>query len=191
MKLEMREPSLRTSRLAIAASLVAAIVIATAGFLAGRASSPETPPQVVVNPLPTAPASPVPEQPRILARADLIALVGRAADALASQVQLPADISGLIGRRFELAVPFGCDGPSPEDANRPLSWRYDGEERTLRIRVSPSTWTLSDWGIAEQSTMVAEGFWITRPWSSAESCTLSSGEAALPHAGPVTSPVQT
>lgn len=191
IKLEMREPSLRTSRLVIAGSLVTAIAIATAGFLAGRASSPEPIPLVVVNPLPTAPASTAPEQPRILARADLIALAGRAADALASELPLPADIAELVGRRVELAIPFGCEGPSPDDTNIPLSWRYDAEGRTLRIRVSPSTWSLSDWGLKNQSTMVAEGFWISQPWSSAESCPLNAGEVGAPHAARVPLPEQT
>ena len=193
INVQMREPSLRTSRLVIAGSFVAAVAIATVGFLVGRASSPQPRPFVEVRPEPTAPASLEPEQPRILERADLMALAGRAADASASRLALPADILGLVGRRFELAIPFGCDGPSAVDANAPFSWRYDAKGRTLRIRVSPTTWSMSDWGFTGPPTMnpTAEGFWISRPWSSSESCPENTAEVAVPDARPVTLPGQT
>lgn len=189
----MREPSLRTSRLVIAGSFVAAIAIATAGFLIGRASSPQPSPPIAVRPEPDAPARLEPEQPQVLERAELIELAGRAADVSASHIPFPADILGLVGRRVELAIPFGCDGPSPIDANAPLSWRYDAEGRTLRVHVSPTTWSMNDWGFADSLAMkpTLKGFWISRPWSLSEICPENTGEVAVPDARPVTLPGQT
>jgi hypothetical protein len=134
-----------------------------------------------------------PEQPQVLERAELIELAGRAADVSASHVPIPADILGLVGRRVELAIPFGCDGPSPIDANAPLSWRYDAEGRTLRVHVSPTTWSMNDWGFADSSAMkpTLKGFWISRPWSLSEICPENTGEVAVPNARPVTLPGQT
>ena len=193
IKVRMREPSLRTSRLVIAGSFVAAIAIATAGFLIGRASSPQPSPPIAVRPEPDAPARLEPEQPQVLERAELIELAGRAADVSASHIPFPADILGLVGRRVELAIPFGCDGPSPIDANAPLSWRYDAEGRTLRVHVSPTTWSMNDWGFADSLAMkpTLKGFWISRPWSLSEICPENTGEVAVPDARPVTLPGQT
>ena len=194
----MREPSLRTSRLLIAGAAVAAIVIATAGFLVGRAGSPQPSPAVEMLPEPTVAASLPPEQPRILERGDLIALAGRVADASASQQALPGDVAELVGRRVELAIPFGCEGPMPQEVDASLSWRYDAERQTLRIRVSPMTWSTTDWGLAPPSAVApsaagpsAEGFWIARPWSSFESCPEKPGDAALPATHPATGPDET
>jgi hypothetical protein len=189
----MREPSLRTSRLVIAGSFAAAIAIAAGGFLIGRASSPQSSPSIAVRPEPGALARVVPEQPQVLERSELIELAGRAADVSASHIAFPADILGLVGRRVELAIPFGCDGPSPIDANTSLGWHYDAKGRTLRVRISPTTWSMSDWGLAESSAMKAtlKGFWISRPWSSSESCPENTGEVAVPDARAVTLPGQT
>lgn len=190
----MREPSLRTSRLVIAAAFVGAITIGTAGFLIGRAGAPPPSPPTDVPAKPTVAASlAAPEQPRILERADLITLAGRAADASASNLPLPADILKLVGRRIELAIPFGCDGPAAAGTSAPLGWRYDADRQTLRLRVSPTTWSLSDWDLKEPSTtsQMAEGFWISRPWSSSETCPENTDEVAVPDAQPVTLPGQT
>jgi hypothetical protein len=73
-----------------------------------------------------------------------------------------------------------------------LRWRYDAAQQTLRVHVAPAGWSLADWGLApdkggdgtsgEGDTGVdarageaagharLEGFWIERPWSSAETC---------------------
>jgi hypothetical protein len=108
-------------------------------------------------------------------------------------MELPADILDLVGHRVELAIPFGCEGPSAVGANLPLSWRYDAEAGALRIRVSPTRWSMSDWGLAGAPAMrpTATGFWISRPWSSSERCVENTGEVAVPDSRPVTLPGQT
>jgi len=186
----MREPNLRTSRLAIAGGLVAALALAGGGFLLGRGTSPrpDSAPPPAIQSTPPSPAA-QPETPHILGRADLLALAAKAADAAASGQALP---TGLQGKRFELVLPFGCAGPAAADSAAPLRWRYDTAQQTLRVHVAPARWSLADWGLApdkggdgtsgEGDTGVdarageaagharLEGFWIERPWSSADTC---------------------
>lgn len=184
----MHEPSLRTSRLVIAGGFLAATAIGAAGFFIGRATSPSPDVPVVVVPV----ATPRPtEQPGILTRADILALASRAADAVASGNALPPDISGLAGRRFELSIPFGCEGPSPKESSAPLRWHHDAERQALRVHVSPTAWTTADWGLTDPAAMdrIGEGFWITRPWSSAETC--PEDQIAGPEALPGVMPEQT
>lgn len=170
----MREPSLRNSRLIIAGGFIAAIALSGAGFLLGRSTTPRpTPPaQVAATPPVVAPTPAKIEAPSILGRADIIALANRATDAFASGMPLPADVTALTGRRFELALPFGCTGMATEKEDAPLRWRYDAGKETLRIHAAPMSWTADDWKIADQGTAEIrfEGFWVDRPWSSAERC---------------------
>lgn len=191
----MHEPSLRTSRLAISGGLLAAIVMAGAGFFLGRTTSPDAEPrQEVQQPVPViVPPPPAVEAPRILGRGDIIALGNRAADALTSGAQLPEDVMGVAGRRFEILLPFGCDGPAPEGSTAPMRWRYDADERTLRIHVAPTRWQAADWGMrpADGADANYKGFWISRPWSSAQQCPKTQGQGALSDVQPVTLPGET
>ena len=151
--------------------------------------APQPPAPVVIPPPPKI------EAPRLLGRADIIALGDRAADALTSGAPLPADVANAAGRRFEIMVPFGCDGPAPEGSTASLRWRYDADKQTLRIHAAPARWGADDWGIAQTGRAEPEtrfeGFWITRPWSSAERCPKGSGQAASANGQPVTLPGQT
>ncbi len=188
----MHEPSLRSSRLAIAGGLAAAVAVAGAGFFLGRVTSPAPEPVPSADPVPTPPL-PELKTPRALGRADLIALGNRAADAVTSGRPLPADIIAAAGRRFDVALPFGCDGPAPEGSAVPLRWRYDTDKQTLRIHAAATRWTFSDWGLASagDTEPQMEGFWVSRPWSSADSCPQARGQAAVTSAQPVTLPGQT
>jgi hypothetical protein len=170
----MREPSLRHSRLLISAGLVAAITLSSAGFFVGRSTSPRAAPsaQIFTTP-PVMTEDPVEiKPPRILGRADVIALANLASDAYASGMPLPEEATRLTGRRFEIALPFGCDGMSPEKSNGPLRWHYDSVKETLRISAVPLSWTGVEWGFAdpEMAETRFRGFWISRPWTSAEIC---------------------
>jgi len=179
----MREPSLRTSRLAIAGGLIAAIVVGGAGFVLGRSTaSPEPPPPAatptpVPTPTPTPIALPVPQP---MDRAEIIALADAAADATAAGRKLPDSIADAVGRRFTLHLPFGCDGPAPENGGAPLRWRYDEEEGALRLHVAPVSWEAGDWwrrGNAPDLEAI-EGFWLTHPWTSSETCPAGASAAA-------------
>ncbi|MGE0773991.1 MAG: hypothetical protein AB7G25_01520 [Sphingomonadaceae bacterium] len=164
------------------------------GFFLGRSTSPGPDPSAAVPLEPAVVATSAPsEQPRILARADIIALGDRAADALASGRSLPQDMTSLAGRRFELAIPFGCAGPSPQGADVPLSWRYDEAAKALRIQVQLTEWQASEWNLADPiaSSRTIEGLWVRWPWSSADVCPVNAGQAAPSDAQPITLPGQT
>lgn len=165
----MPEPSVRTSRLAIAGGLLATLVVGGTAFFVGRNTAPQPAP---APPAPIEAPPPAPPEPkRALDRADLIALAGQAADAFASGIEMPESVAKANGRRFSLAIPFGCSGPSDAADTRPMRWRYDAEEQTLRASIVPVAWQESEWGPDEQAAaMTAKGFWIDRPWSSSENC---------------------
>lgn len=164
----MHEPSIRTSRLAIAGGLAAAIAFGGAGFILGRTTAPRPEPLAAVG---TAAPSPEPAaaDDGVLHRADLIELAEQAADALSRGQALGGPAAPAIGRRFELVLPFGCSGRT--ESGPAMRWRYDEASETLRITVEPTSWVPGQWGVDQSARYeVAEGFWISRPWSSSEAC---------------------
>lgn len=187
----MQEPSVRTSRLAIAGGLAAVLVVGGGGFFLGRvtAPAPKVPEPVVL----TIPApAPAPEAPKDLKRADLIVLAQRAADAFASGNAAPKAVTAAAGRRFELLLPFGCAGPSDAGSNSPMQWRYEESSGTLRVSVRPMIWDGAEWGLDDRVGVdAAEGFWITRPWSSSGECPARAEQLAVRGVEPVTLPGQT
>ena len=187
----MQEPSVRTSRLAIAGGLAAILVVGGGGFFLGRTTAPAPPaPAPMVVPAPT--PAPVPETPKDLGRGELIALAQRAADAFASGEAMPKAVVDAAGRRFDLLLPFGCSGPSEAETSLPMQWRYDEAEGTLRVSVKPMMWSKADWNLDDRATTgAAEGFWITRPWSSSGACPLRAGQAFSRGVEPLTLPGQT
>lgn len=190
----MREPSLRTSRLAIAGALIAALAVGGAGFFLGRTtSSQQTPSAPSTAATATPPTSSfLPEAEPILTRSDIIELANLAADAAATGIAPPARVREAADRRFELAVPFGCFGAAGEDSAAPLRWRYDDESEALRVHVAVTAWTASDWALSDADPIEAiEGFWVTRPWSSGRACPPQSDNAENAQAETATAARQT
>lgn len=170
------------------------MVVGGAGFLLGRATTDR--PQIVVAPPVAAPASrPQPESTlrAVLDRSDLIALAAAAADVAGSGGDPRPEIAQAGGRRFELRLPFGCDGPSSEDSEAAMRWHYDAETETLRLHVEPVTWTGGDWwpGGAATNIESIKGFWIARPWTASEACPVAGDRAVPVGAEPVMLPGQT
>lgn len=169
----MIEPSRRTSRLALAGGVAAALGLLAAGFLLGRTATPE--PEPVAAPSPVPPPAPTPSPTPIvrtaLDRTALLEAARLAADAFASGAPVPARVSELAGRRFELSIPFGCAGPSAV-LNAPLGWRYDEAAGSLRVRAQPVLWEPSAWVPPQAVDQVeaVEGFWIPRPWTVSDAC---------------------
>lgn len=168
----MREPSIRGSRQAIAAVLAAAMLIGGGGFLLGRftASAPKIP---TVVPAPTQPPRPEPVAPpvhaRTFGRADLIDLARLAANAHVMGREMPQSVMDAAGQRFELALPFGCSGPSTETSSGSMGWEANQETGVLRIRAKPETWSANDWFPQLQDKSLV-GFWIERPWAYNAQC---------------------
>ena len=186
----MGEPTIRTSRLVIAGGLLAAMVVAVAGFGLGRMTVQSAPalgetPAAGPAPAPEVPVPPLIEVPRALDRAGLIDLAKRAADAFSSGEPMPPAVVNAAGQRFDVALPFGCDGPAPATSSAPLRWRYEAGKQTLRVHVAPTRWAPEDWGLvsADEGGALLDGFWISRPWSSAGQCPPARGEAGIVGAG--------
>ncbi len=194
----MREPSVRTSRLALAGGIAVVLIAGGGGFLLGRGTSER---QVAIAPqIPIATPRPVtaPEKPpgasSALNRSDLVALAADAADALAADRAIPADILKAEGRRFDVRLPFGCQGAADKDSIEPMRWRYDEDKKALRLHVAPVVWAARDWwsdaATAPDAVEVIEGFWINRPWTGSEECP-SGGQAVASRIEPATPTGQT
>lgn len=202
----MEEPSLRTSKLALAGGLAAILLVGGGGFLLGRGTTQRetivAPPVPVVAKLPQAtPPTPdeTPEEGRgVLTRSDLIALAAAAADAASGGRPATPQIAA-NGRRFEVRLPFGCGGPAEQGSAAPMLWRYDRDEEVLRVSVSPTVWTPADWATSAErmggaeplAAEAVEGFWIARSWSSAEACPAVTAQPQVTGTEPVTLPGQT
>lgn len=201
----MHEPSPRSSRLVVACSVAAIAVLGGGGFLLGRNTAPPPPAPLDIRPSPAPVASPVvverPVAP-VLRRADIIAIANAAADAMASNAPMPAGGVAAEGARFEVDLPFGCDGPAAEDSRDAFQWRYDTTSSTLRVSVAPAVFDAKEWldtpssgssgddgdtpKTIKQETV--EGFWIARPWSSRGTCD-PRVPSATPSAAPSTAPL--
>jgi hypothetical protein len=130
----------------------------------------------------------------VLRRSDLIALASRAADAAAAGRGVPSEVAKAEGRRFEILIPFGCEGSVAEDSNNAMQWRYEEDARTLRVRATPTSWSVRDWwpgsDAGPQDIEAIEGFWISRPWTGSESCP-AAGSASAMGTDAITLPGQT
>lgn len=167
----MKEPSLRASRLAIAGSIVGILLVGGAGFLLGRNTSERDPvPIAPPAPAPRPVVVPVDPNANVLDRAGLIALAATAADAEAAGTPLPERVIQSDGRRFLINLPFGCGGPAPATSDAAMRWRI--EAKALRVHVEPAALDSADWlqPSPPEVEAVAEAYWISRPWTSSESC---------------------
>jgi hypothetical protein len=130
----------------------------------------------------------------VLGRPELIALAAAAADATAAGRELGPEIAQAAGRRFEMRLPFGCDGPVSEGSNAAMRWRYDPAGQALRIHVDLATWAADDWANGDPAATeieAIEGFWIGRPWMTSEACPAGGNRSAAAGTEPVTLPGQT
>jgi len=186
----MKEPTPRTSRIALAGGALAVLAVAGAGFVAGRGSvAPSAAPTMplaakTVTPQP----DPSPASPERLDRAGLLALAAAAADARSSDRHLPAEIEQAVGRRFSIALPFGCAGPLGDADATGTGWRYDADTGALRLQVASTRWTPQEWfdDAAPDDIESVEGFWLSRPWTSTEACPSAAAPAAAAGVEPVT-----
>ncbi|MBC2665731.1 hypothetical protein H7F51_09360 [Novosphingobium flavum] len=103
-------------------------------------------------------------------RAELLAAVALAADEIAAGSGLPKANTELVGRTFDVRLPFGCNGAVSPDWGE---WSIDPRTRVLRISVRPEltgdNQTIKALG-AGLAYDAAEGFWVARPWTRSENC---------------------
>ncbi len=156
-------------RVAVLSTIAAALFLAQCDR--NRPEPVEAEP-VAADPAPT----PTIAAPTTLDRAGLLAAMTRAASAYAAGERVEGT-DALVGRRFALRVPFGCNGPQPtaaEAAGDGLArWAWGPENETIQLSLTPGDWLNSALisGAAGGSDWEAvEGFWIPRPWLTAGDC---------------------
>lgn len=154
----------------IIAAAVVVTAVAGAGFIAGRDSVRLPEPIVVTQP--AAPVSVAVPEPTVaevtLGRADILRMASLAADAASGGAPV-ADT--MDGRRFVIRIPFGCGLKFKDNGSR--SAAYTVADETLRVRIQPQDWTDLPWvanEVLRREAVGAEGFWVPRPWTAAETC---------------------
>lgn len=171
------------------------VVFAASGLLVAGCDRPE--PDATPVEVPPAIEAPAPPRPvpvvTILDRRALLDGLRRAASNYASQAR-PAGPDPLVGRRFSVAIAFGCFGPEAVvegQAEGLARWSWAPERRAIQLSMTPGDWTRSALieGTGGEPWEAVEGFWVTRPWMEEPGC---PGSTADPLAsGPVTPSPQT
>lgn len=171
------------------------VVAAAAGLFAAscqREAEPAAP-----APEPAAPAEiPIetPVRPAALDRRGLLAAIGQAASNYAAGAT-PETADALVGRQFDIRLAFGCEGaeaPPADGAGDGLArWSWGPERETLRLSLTPGDWTRSALiaGSGQEEWEAVEGFWVSRPWMSADGCPSIQGDPLA--SGPVAPSPQT
>lgn len=157
-----------------------ATVLCAAALLAGGCRGGEAPDgenaalaNLAVTPTPSPVPAPLPVQLAPLGRAELLAAIRAAADARAAGAPLPEANRELVGRSFELALPFGCAGPGGEGQAAWAGWTFDAARDVLKLNARVPITEEAEW-LGEIAPGLdfdnAEGFWIERPWTNSEAC---------------------
>lgn len=149
-------------------AIVAAIIVA-----AWPEPTAKVPAPIVEAPLTT---RLVPPPLQALDRGTLIDAAGSAASSYAAGMSVDQKVAELAGRRFELILPFGCDGPTPPN-NKELTngWRYEAESGVLQVAFPSSVQGLAprlaeSGSSPEQTAKFSKSFWIEREWLRSANC---------------------
>lgn len=169
------KPAPPDRKISFIAPLIIAVVIAGIFAVSLLHHAPPPPPPRVVKtapPKPVMPLSPVIKAPPPpLTRADIIDGVDRATLQYAATGKLAPAKDALVGRRFSLRIPFGCNGAQAVGAQVGLT--SDAANQSVTLSAQPGNWitlpiiqALPGAGDIES----VEGFWLPRPWSGSEAC---------------------
>ena len=167
--------------------------LAAAGLvLAACDREPVPPPAAPAEPAPAPPPAAAPALTPALDRAGLLAALEEAAAAAAAG-QAPEQ-EQLVGRQFSIRSAFGCGGPRPRPSDAAgdglARWAWDEARETIRLTLTPGDWSDSALmaGAVDGHWEAVEGFWIVRPWMTADACPSVRPD---PLAGPATPSPQT
>lgn len=164
---------LRTSKIAL---LVAASAVTSACERQSAPSENATVP-VEQNEANVAEALPLPEA--AMDRAEFLKAISEAANAHVAGVDNKSAQSGLQGRRFAIRMRFGCNGPAQAGSTDALRWSSGKDASSFEVRATPNISLdepmLKD--LSEETIESVEGFWIPRPWLSADACPRPAAEA--------------
>lgn len=127
-------------------------------------------------PLPTA----------VMDRAEFLKVVADAANAHAAGLNDRSAQTGLEGRRFEIRIRFGCEGAAPKNSTQAIRWSAEKDASSFEVRATPNISRdepmLED--LPEETIESVEGFWIPRPWISADACPRPSTQSAKDEPAP-------
>lgn len=161
----------------IAPVIIACVVAGLVAFILLRQPPPPSPAETapgkpIAQAVPASPPKPL-VAPAPLQRGDLITNAARAAALFARTGRNQSGSDPLVGRRFSIRLPFGCDGMDGGSLNPQITTAYDAGKESLTLTAQPGIWTtlplmqpLVEAGKAE----TVEGFWVPRPWTDSEAC---------------------
>lgn len=153
--------------------VVAAAAVGLLTVSCQRDAEPAPPPPEPSGPVETRPEPPV--RPAVLDRRELLSAVDQAASDYAAGAA-PAATDPLVGRQFDIRLAFGCDGaetPPADGAGDGLArWSWGPERETIRLSLTPGDWVRSALiaGAGQDQWEAVEGFWVSRPWMTADGC---------------------
>jgi hypothetical protein len=109
--------------------------------------------------------------PSLLGRTELIETANRAIAVFAANGVM-SDTSRLVGRKFFVRLPFGCE-PAQAAPGVLQGSVQTGELGSTTLTLRPALW--ADLPLIQrlanpESIDSVEGFWIPRPWAATESC---------------------
>ncbi|MBF0666187.1 MAG: hypothetical protein IR159_11730 [Brevundimonas sp.] len=151
-------------------------VAAAVGLLTAACQRDAEPP--TAPPQPAQPAARTPEpvlRDAALDRRGLLAAVDQAAAAYAAGAAASGQ-DPLAGRQFDVRLAFGCEGaeaPPADGAGDGLArWSWGPERESIRLSLTPGDWSRSALitGSGQAQWEAVEGFWVARPWMTAEGC---------------------
>ena len=156
-------------RLPVVAAAAAGLLLASCD----RDPEPAAPPaKPAAAPAAEAPASAALNP--VLDRRALLSAVGQAAaDYAAGGAPVAAP---LVGRQFDIRLAFGCEGaetPPADGAGDGLArWSWGPDRETIRLSLTPGDWARSALiaGAGQDQWEAVEGFWVARPWMTADGC---------------------
>ncbi|MEO7570478.1 MAG: hypothetical protein ABIT16_12480 [Croceibacterium sp.] len=178
------------SMLSKSLGLLAISVLLASCRVVGNDPDSQPSPSATDTSLPTLPVVDLP-----LTREGLLLAVGRAASDFALGVDDGDRQRELAGRRFEVALRFGCPGNDSEARD----WTFNESTRVLRVKIRPDLTTGNPLvsGPAFAQFEAAEGFLLRRPWLFGAACpqvqaqvapTVSDAASASPIPVPAANP---
>lgn len=156
-------------RLPVVAAAAAGLLLASCQ----RDAEPVAPPTAPAGPAAKGPVAP-PINPALDRRELLSAVALAASNYAAGTAATTAD--PLVGRQFDIRLAFGCEGAeaSPADgAGDGLArWSWGPDRETIRLSLTPGDWARSALiaGAGQDQWEAVEGFWVSRPWMTADGC---------------------
>lgn len=164
--------------LSIGAVVVAIVLIAVLASRWGH--KPPHPPAPAPSATPVV-ATPIVAPPPAMGREDLIRASQAFAEAYVDGAKPEKPAPPIVGRKFSLRIPFGCDGPQVGYGVAPAYFEYDPQKKSLKLQARPSNLSTLPLiqGLANADRIESvEGFWIPRPWAKTETCPLRRDDPA-------------